>query len=66
MARMTVELPDQINSVLEGLAQRSGTSKTEILRRAIGTYKILQDERSRGSEIQLTRNGEITRVIMPE
>jgi predicted transcriptional regulator len=66
MARMTVELPDQINGVLENLAERSGTSKTEILRRAIGTYKVLQDERSQGYEIQLIRNGEVTRVILPE
>jgi predicted transcriptional regulator len=63
---MTVQLTDQIDNVLETLASRSGTSKTEVLRRAIGTYKVLQDELSKGSTIQLERNGEITRVIMPE
>jgi predicted transcriptional regulator len=66
MARMTVELPDQINGILENLAQRSGRSKTEILRLAIGTYKVLQDEKSQGSTLQLVKNGETTRIIMPE
>ncbi len=44
MPRMTVNLPDPVNSLLEELADRQGTTKTEILRRALALYDYVEDE----------------------
>ena len=44
MAKMSVEFNDQVTDMLEELARREGRTKVEILRRALGIYKYLDDE----------------------
>jgi hypothetical protein len=65
-SRLTVEFPAQIDSVLETLSAAQSTSKTEILRRAIASYKLLQDELHKNQQLFLIDgNGERTRVLLP-
>ena len=44
MPRLTVEFPDATNEVLVKLAKQEGTSKREILRRALAMYSLLHEE----------------------
>jgi 20S proteasome alpha/beta subunit len=44
MPRLTVEFPESTNEVLEKLAEEEGTTKREILRRALSIYSTLHDE----------------------
>lgn len=64
--RLTVEFPPRIDSVLESLSAEQSTTKTEILKRAIATYKLLQDEVQKGANVYLIEpDGSRTRVILP-
>ena len=44
MARMTVEIPDRLNAVLEDLASEYNISKVDALRRAIALFNIAKRE----------------------
>ncbi len=66
MARLTVEFPDRTNGVLEQLAAQQGTTKTDILRRAIVSYHILSEAIEKGSEIRIVDEaaGTQTRLVL--
>lgn len=67
MSRLTVEFPPQFTKALEELAAEAKTSKTEILRRAVTSYKVLQDADRANNEIVIidrSANKE-TRLILP-
>lgn len=44
MAKLTVEFSDQLNRILEDLARKEETSKTQVLRKAIALMKIVEKE----------------------
>ena len=44
MPKLTVEFNNKVNQLLEELAERKGTTKAEIIRRALAMYKYLDDE----------------------
>ena len=44
MPRLTVQFDSNVSKMLQELANRKGTTKVEILRRALATYKHLDDE----------------------
>lgn len=49
--KLTVNLTEEIVDVLRELAQRDGTTMTEILRRAIAVQKYLADEQADGKKV---------------
>lgn len=44
MPRMTIEFPDQINEILNQLAQKDQTTKADVLRRALALYNFVHKE----------------------
>jgi predicted transcriptional regulator len=44
MAKLTVELNDRMNEMLEQLAAKEGTTKVDILRRALALYRYVEQE----------------------
>ena len=44
MPKLTVQYDNKINKLLKELAERKGTTKVDIIRRALATYKYLDDE----------------------
>ena len=44
MPKLTVQFGDQMSRMLKELAAEKGTTQTEIIRRALATYKYLSDE----------------------
>ncbi len=41
MTRMTLDLTEEVDELLKELAKKKGTTKAEVLRRAIGLYNYL-------------------------
>ena len=65
MSKFTVDFPSQVNKVLEDLADEKGTSKVEILRRAIATYKVLSDKVDQGGSVRIIADNKETELVLP-
>ena len=50
MPKLTVQFGDKMNQLLEELAAEKGTTKTEIIRRALAMYRYLDKETSDGTK----------------
>ena len=50
MPKLTVQFGDQMNKLLKELATEKGTTKTEIIRRALAMYRYLDKETSDGTK----------------
>lgn len=57
MARMIVELPDDIVQIVEKSADSEAISKIEVIHRWFGVLRTVQQERDRGNELGIV-NGE--------
>jgi hypothetical protein len=44
MATLTIEFNDKMDDILEEMANKKGTTKVDILRRAIAVYKYITNE----------------------
>jgi predicted transcriptional regulator len=44
MARLTIEFNDQVNEILEKLAEKDDTTKVDVLRRALALYNYVHKE----------------------
>jgi len=44
MPRLTIEFPDKINDMLKELAKKDGTTKVDVLRRALALYNYVHRE----------------------
>lgn len=44
MPKLTIQFNSQVDKMLKELAERKGTTKVDILRRALSAYKYLDDE----------------------
>lgn len=51
--RLTLEVTPEINSVLEGLAEASGSTKSDILRKAIALIDYASKNKAKGRELAL-------------
>lgn len=65
-SKLTVEFNDEVSSLLEELAKKKGTSKVEVLRRAIGLYSYVSTEAGPTSEnrLSITKDGKQIRDII--
>jgi predicted transcriptional regulator len=57
MAKVTVQMTDEMNEILREVARRRGVPKTAALRRAVALLKYLDEASERGEEVVL-RNPE--------
>jgi predicted transcriptional regulator len=44
MPKLTIQFDNKVSKMLQDLAERKGTTKVDIIRRALATYKYLDDE----------------------
>jgi len=44
MPRLTIEFPDEVNQILEKLAEKDQTTKRDVLRRALALYNPLFEQ----------------------
>ena len=69
MPKLTIQFDDKVNKMLLELAERKGTTKVDILRRALAAYKYLDDETLDGKKrVSVTDADEATilkDVVLP-
>lgn len=64
MVKLTVNLSQEVIDAVEELAERVGCTRTEVLRRAIGTHKYMMDEVRKGNKILIEdKQGKLREVI---
>jgi predicted transcriptional regulator len=65
MPKLTIEFNDKMNQILEQLAERKGTTKVDVLRRAVALYDYLEDEQKEG-RVSITKNNNIVKdIVLP-
>ena len=68
MPRFTIDVDDQFNNILDGLAK--GGSKADVIRKAVATYNYLKNEvpnQASENRVSITdKNGSVQKdVILP-
>ena len=59
MARLSVQFDNNLSKKLGKLAKQRGTTKTEIIRRAIATYNSLDEEvNQNGGKVMIVKDNE--------
>lgn len=63
--RVSLDLTLEANDVLERLATRSGTTKSDVLRRAIALVEVAQDAKDRGHALAVaaTDGAVVARIV---
>jgi len=64
MPKLTVEFNDKMNDILEQLADEKGTTKVDVLRRAVALYKYLDGEKKDG-KITISQDSTTKDVVLP-
>lgn len=65
MPKLTVEFNDKMNDILEQLAEEKGTTKVDVLRRAVALYKYLDAEQKDG-KVSITQDNKIIKdIVLP-
>jgi hypothetical protein len=68
MAKLTVEFNDKMNDILEKLAEEKGTSKVDVLRRAVALYRYLDSEQNEdeNQKVSITKNNKVIKdIVLP-
>lgn len=52
--RMTLDLSERLDEILTELADETGTTKSEVLRKAIGLFEAVHKARQKGDKILVT------------
>ncbi|PYT91886.1 MAG: hypothetical protein DMG36_16830 [Acidobacteria bacterium] len=68
MPKLTVEFNDKMNDILEQLANDKGTTKVDVLRRAVALYKYLDSEQKEGEnqKVSITQNNKVVKdIVLP-
>lgn len=53
IVKLSLEVSEDINAKLEKMAQKAGTSKSEVLRRGLGLYDIAAEAKEDGLKLGL-------------
>jgi predicted transcriptional regulator len=63
--RLNVNISENLNARLDELAQQSGTSKSELLRKAIALVDLAVTEKTRNNHLSVTNSdGKVLREIV--
>jgi hypothetical protein len=60
--RLSVNVALDVGEAIDELAKRHGTTITDVIRRAVSTYKYIDDETAAGAKILVERDGTIREV----
>jgi predicted transcriptional regulator len=64
MTKLTVEMNDQMSTVLDQLAEKQGSTKAAVIRRSLTLMKLLEDEKNEGYKFGLSKNDRLDREIV--
>lgn len=53
MARMTVQIPDSSNAILEQIAKEKSITKVEALRRLLAVLDVVHEQKPKGNQLAL-------------
>jgi predicted transcriptional regulator len=68
MPKLTVEFNDKMNDILGQLAEEKGTTKVDVLRRAVALYKYLDAEQNgdESKRVSITKDGKALKdIVLP-
>jgi predicted transcriptional regulator len=60
--RLSVNVAPDVGDAIDQLAKRHGTTITDVIRRAVSTYKYIDDQTTDGARILVEENGTIREV----
>ena len=60
--RLSVNVALDVADAIDELAKRRGLTITDVIRRAVSTYKFIDDETANGGKILVERNGAVREV----
>jgi predicted transcriptional regulator len=64
MAKVTVEMNSNLTSVLNELAERQGSTKAAVIRRALTLLKLIEEQEDEGYRLGFSKNGHLEREIL--
>lgn len=64
MPKYTMQMNDNLESVLDELAEKEGISKAQVIRRSLTLLKLAEEQREHGFQLALTKDGEVSREIV--
>jgi hypothetical protein len=59
MARMTIELPNDISELVSRAAENQSVPKTEVIRRMFTSLRITQEEKRKGNELGIVNDDKV-------
>lgn len=59
MARMTIELPDDITELVDQTAKKECVPKTEVIRRMFTILRITQEEKMNGNDLGIVNGDKV-------
>lgn len=62
--RLNINVSDDTAQLLKDMASRNGTSVTEIVRRAVGVYKYIDDGTRNGKDVQIVGDDDVTTLAI--
>jgi len=60
--RLSVNVANDVADAITSLSRKYGWTITDVIRRAVSTYKFIDDEVDNGAKILIERNGTIREV----
>lgn len=64
MARMTIELPDDIVQMVATAAEKQSVLKTEVLRRMFTILRISQEEKKNGNDLGIVSGDKVVARVV--
>jgi hypothetical protein len=68
MPKLTVEFNDKMNEILDQLANEKGTTKVDVLRRAVALYRYLDSEQNpeENKRVSITQGDKVVKdIVLP-
>lgn len=61
--RITADFSPEAYGMLDGVSKQLGTSKADVIRRALGLYSFVLDHKNEDWKLYLERNGERKQIV---
>jgi hypothetical protein len=63
-SRLTINVSAETAAALREIADRDSTSITEVVRRAVGVYKLLEDKKAEGYRLQIAKGDRVGELLL--
>lgn len=62
--RLSLDVSEELNSVLDDMAEKTHSSKSEVLRKSIALMKVAVDETEKGNHVGIIKNQQVIKEIV--